>query len=218
MADRVAAPPPEIPAEAFASPAERAALRQKLFADIRAKHPSFRIAVREDALFFAHYLHEEAPPSTRLGIALLALRLAWTTDAFLGLALYRLRAALLARSIPILPEILHRMSMLWCGLCIGRYTVIEPGVYVPHGQTVIDGLCEIGGRSVITPFTTIGLRGAIGGPKIGRGVFIGTGCRILGSLCIGDGATIGANAVVLGDVAEGSTVVGIPARPLQRSS
>jgi serine acetyltransferase len=84
----------------------------------------------------------------------LALRLAWTTDAFLGLAIYRLRAALLARQIPILPEILHRLSMLWCALCIGRYTVIEPGIYVPHGQTVIDGLCEIGSRSVITPFTS----------------------------------------------------------------
>jgi serine O-acetyltransferase len=69
---------------------------------------------------------------------------------------------------------------------------------------------------VITPFTSIGLRGAIGGPKIGRGVFIGTGCRILGNMRIGDGAVIGANAVVVDDVPEGTTVVGVPARPIQR--
>src|SRR5262245_46399004 len=96
------------------SEAERVAYREKLFADIRAKQPRFRTALREDALFFAQYLLEEPKPTTRLGIALLALRLAWTTDAFLGLALYRLRARLLALQIPLLPEILHRLSMLWC--------------------------------------------------------------------------------------------------------
>ena len=216
MADR-APLQPEVSAQAPPSQAEREAFRDQLFREIRARHPSFRVAIREDALFFAHYGGEPELPTTPLGVWLLALRLAWTTDAFLGLALYRVRAALMARGIPILPEILHRLSMLWCGLCIGRYTVIEPGVYVPHGQSVIDGLCEIGSRSVITPFTSIGLRGAIGGPKIGRGVFIGTGCRILGNMRIGDGAVIGANAVVLGDVPEGTTVVGAPARPVQRS-
>jgi serine O-acetyltransferase len=211
LPDPAPLPPSELSAEDY-TPAERAAIRDRLFREIRARHPGFRVAIREDALCFAHFAHEQ-PPTTPLGVVLLALRLAWTTDAFLGLALYRVRAALMARQIPILPEILHRLSMLWCGLCIGRYTVIEPGVYVPHGQAVIDGLCEIGRHSVITPFTLVGLRGEIGGPKIGRGVFLGTGCRILGNVRIGDGAVIGANAVVTADVPAGATVVGVPARP-----
>jgi serine O-acetyltransferase len=62
---------------------------------------------------------------------------------------------------------------------------------------------------------TIGLRGEVGGPKIGRGVFIGTGAKILGNLRIGAGARIGANAVVIQDVPEQTTVTGAPARPLR---
>jgi acetyltransferase-like isoleucine patch superfamily enzyme len=49
---------------------------------------------------------------------------------------------------------------------------------------------------------------------IGRDVWIGRGVTILGGVTIGDKATIGANAVVTRDVAEGVTVVGIPALPI----
>ena len=41
---------------------------------------------------------------------------------------------------------------------------------------------------------------------------VGTGARVLGKLEIGDGAQIGANAVVLSDVEAGTTVVGVPAK------
>lgn len=51
---------------------------------------------------------------------------------------------------------------------------------------------------------------------IGQEVWIGRGVTVLQGVTIGDGATIGANAVVTRDVATGSTVVGVPAHPLQR--
>jgi serine O-acetyltransferase len=44
-------------------------------------------------------------------------------------------------------------------------------------------------------------------------VNIGTGAKVIGGVRIGDGATVGANAVVVDDVAPGATVVGAPARP-----
>ena len=44
------------------------------------------------------------------------------------------------------------------------------------------------------------------------GVSIGTGAKLIGPVRVGDGATIGANAVVVDDVAPGATVVGVPAR------
>ena len=65
---------------------------------------------------------------------------------------------------------------------------------------------------------TIGLRGGdIGGPTIGPNVSIGTGAKILGRVRIGEGAKIGANAVVVDDVADSATVVGVPARPFDSS-
>ena len=51
-------------------------------------------------------------------------------------------------------------------------------------------------------------------PVIGNRVEIGAGAVIVGGVRIGDGATVGANAVVIADVPEGATVGGIPARVL----
>jgi serine O-acetyltransferase len=55
-------------------------------------------------------------------------------------------------------------------------------------------------------------------PVIGDGVFVGAGARILGGITIGNGAQIGANAVVLKDVPDGATAVGVPAIIKRRSS
>jgi len=55
-------------------------------------------------------------------------------------------------------------------------------------------------------------------PKLGKSVNVGAGAKILGALTIGDGAVIGANAVVLIDVPAGATAVGVPARILEAKS
>lgn len=59
---------------------------------------------------------------------------------------------------------------------------------------------------------TVGMRNEWAFPEIGDDVFIGAGARVLGGIVVGDGARIGANAVVIQDVPAGATVVGIPAR------
>ena len=142
-------------------------------------------------------------------------RLAWSSDAFLAQALYRVKARLQARRVPLLPRLAHRLAMATAQVSIGDPVVVAPGVYLLHGQVVIDGLVEIGEGAVIAPFVTIGLRaGDVGGATIEPGVSIGTGAKVIGPVRIGAGATIGANAVVVGDVPPGATVVGAPARPV----
>jgi serine O-acetyltransferase len=136
--------------------------------------------------------------------------------------LLRLRSELLARRVPLLPYACEILSNAIWRVAIGRPVEIAPGVIIPHGNVVIDGVVHIGRDCVINPWVTIGLnrrRDTVGfsprGPIIGDRVFIGSGARILGAITIGNDVRIGANAVVIEDVPDGATVVGIPARVVQ---
>jgi serine O-acetyltransferase len=103
--------------------------------------------------------------------------------------------------------------MMLAQVCIGDPVVMAPGVYIAHGQVVVDGLVTVGTQVVLFPWTTIGLvAGNFEGPTIGDGVTVGTGARVLGPVHLGDRAVIGANAVVLNDVPAHATAVGVPAR------
>jgi serine O-acetyltransferase len=96
---------------------------------------------------------------------------------------------------------------------IGDPVIVEPGVYLVHGQVVLDGIVEIGSGVTIAPWVTVGLRaGNLRGPTIERGVQIGTGAKVIGPVRIGAGAQIGANAVVTEDVPASATAVGVPAK------
>jgi serine O-acetyltransferase len=182
-------------------------------AGIRARHPGLREAVVADARITAQHRFERHEFHGTLDTVLQVLRLMWVSDAFLAHALYRLKAALQRRGVPLLPRLAHKLAMATGQVSIGDPVVMEPGVYIVHGQVVIDGLTEVKRGAVISPWVTIGLRGGeLAGPTIGPNVSVGTGAKILGNVSVGAGARIGANAVVLDDVPEGSTAVGIPAR------
>jgi serine O-acetyltransferase len=83
---------------------------------------------------------------------------------------------------------------------------------LPHPGAVVIQANRIGRDVTVQGSITIGMRDSTGFPTIGNDVFIGCGARILGSITVGDGARIGANAVVLVDVPPGCTAVGVPAR------
>lgn len=181
--------------------------------DLRARHPSLREALLADARITAHFRGERHEFSSGVDAARQMLRLALVSDAYLAQALYRLKASLQRRGVPLLPRMAHRLAMLFGQVSIGDPVVVAPGVYLIHGQVVIDGVIEIHEGVVIAPFVTIGLRaGDVRGATIEQGVNIGTGAKVIGPVRIGAGATIGANAVVLDDVPAGATVVGAPAR------
>ena len=130
---------------------------------------------------------------------------------------YRLQVWLKSRRVPLLPALCRQVTLIMAGVAIGDQAEIGPGLLINHGHVVIDGTAVIGTLCSIAPFVTIGLdtggpEANFAGPKIGRFVFIGTGAKLLGSITIGNNARIGANAVVLTDVPDDCTAVGVPAR------
>jgi serine O-acetyltransferase len=184
-----------------------------LLADTRAKQPHFFAAVVADAKITAAAHGDRSEFRGRADAVCQALRLAWTSDAFLAQLFYRAQARLEALGVPVLPRVAHRLAMMTGQVCIGRTVVMHPGVHLGHGQVVVDGFVEIHPGVVILPWVTIGLRdGHFRGPTIGRDVRIGTGAKVLGPITVHRGARIGANAVVIDDVPARATVVGVPAR------
>ena len=102
------------------------------------------------------------------------------------------------------------------GIEIHPGAIIGKGLFIDHGAGVVTGETAIVGDNV-TMFqgVTLGGTGKQKGkrhPTIGNEVFIGSGAKILGNITIGDHAKIGANAVILKDVPENVTVVGVPGR------
>jgi serine O-acetyltransferase len=184
---------------------------------LRSRHPGLREALVADARLTAGYRGERSDFHSRRDVAVQLLRLAWVSDAFAAQALYRVKAALQARRVPVLPRLAHRLAMMLAQVSIGDPVIVHPGIYIVHGQVVIDGQVEIHSGVTIAPWVTIGLRaGDYRGATIERDVSIGTGAKVIGPVHVGEGATIGANAVVVDDVPPGATVVGAPARAVAR--
>lgn len=179
--------------------------------------PAFWPAVVADARVTARYRGEHADFRSRLDALGQVVRLCWVTDAFLAQVCYRAKVACRLRGIPVAPAVLHRLAIGLGQVSIGDQAVIRPGVYLPHGQVVIDGLTYVGSGAVIRPFVTLGLRdGFIFGPSIGDRTRIGTGAKVFGPCQVGADVQIGANAVVTGDVPDGATAVGVPAHVVDR--
>jgi serine O-acetyltransferase len=95
------------------------------------------------------------------------------------------------------------------GATLGRRLVIDHGMGVVIGETA-----EVGDDCIIFHGVTLGgtkFQAVKRHPTVGNKVLIGTGAKVLGPVVIGDGALIGANAVVTKDVPAGKTAVGNPA-------
>ena len=120
------------------------------------------------------------------------------------------------RHMPFIARCVSQWSRFWTGIeihpgaTIGRRLVIDHGMGIVIGETA-----EIGDDCLIYHGVTLGGTGKDQGkrhPTIGNNVLISTGAKVLGPFKVGDGARIAANAVVLSEVPEDATAVGIPAQ------
>jgi serine O-acetyltransferase len=116
-----------------------------------------------------------------------------------------------------LGRLASHMGRWLTGIEIHPGAVIGSCVFIDHGMGVVIGeTAEVGDGCTIYQGVTLGgtslYRGQKRHPTLGAGVVVGAGAKILGGFRVGDGAKIGSNAVVVKEVPEGATVVGVPGR------
>ncbi|TCK17468.1 serine O-acetyltransferase [Thiogranum longum] len=139
-----------------------------------------------------------------------------TYPGFHAVMMHRLTHVLWNNGLPLLARVLSNLTRWLTGIEIHPGATIGRRFFIDHGMGVVIGeTAEIGDDCTLYHGVTLGGTSWEKGkrhPTLGNDVVIGAGAKVLGPILIGDDVRIGSNAVVVKDIHEGSTVVGVPGR------
>jgi serine O-acetyltransferase len=124
------------------------------------------------------------------------------------------------RKLFFIARVISQISRFFTGIEIHPGAKIGRRFFIDHGMGVVIGeTCEIGDNVTVYQGVTLGGTGKEKGkrhPTVKDNALIATGAKVLGSITIGENAKVGAGAIVLNDVPDNSTVVGMKARVVIR--
>ncbi len=128
--------------------------------------------------------------------------------------LHRLAHTLHTHRVPVIPRAISNLSRFLTGIEIHPGAKIGEALFIDHGMGVVIGeTAEIGDNCHILQGVTLGgtsMHRTKRHPTLGAGVTVGAGAKLIGAVEIGDNARIGAGSVVVTNVPENATVVGVP--------
>ncbi len=138
-----------------------------------------------------------------------------------AIAMHRLIHYLHVRwRIPVIPRLMSHMARILTGIDIHPGATIAEGFFIDHGMGVVIGETAVIGNNVtLFQNTTLGGTGKERGkrhPTLGEGVTVGAGAIVLGNIMVGENSYVGAGSVVVRCVPPDSTVVGVPGRIVRR--
>ena len=150
------------------------------------------------------------------------LEVAMLYSGFHAVIAYRIAHKLHVSGYPLPARLISQTAKLLTGIEIHPGATIGKGLFIDHGSGVVIGeTAEIGDNCTLYQGVTLGGTGKDVGkrhPTLGNNVMVGAGAKILGPFRVGDNCKIAANAVVLSEVPDDSTAVGIPARVVKRNN
>ena len=137
-----------------------------------------------------------------------------------ALILHRPAHWLYKHNIKLIARIISQLARWFTGIEIHPGASIGRRCFIDHGMAIIIGeTTEIGDDVTIYQGVTLGGTGKDKGkrhPTLGDNVMVGSGAKILGPFKVGNNSKIAANAVVLEEIPENCTAVGVPARIVRR--
>lgn len=139
------------------------------------------------------------------------------TDGTLAMILYRLMQASHRAHLGPLAMIFNKLNAIFGSCVIGRGADFGPRLVLIHSHGIVINSLVRGGQDLkIEHQVTIGAEQGLS-PLLGDDIFLGSGAKILGAVHVGSRVRVGANAVVIKDVPDDSTAVGVPARYILHS-
>lgn len=139
------------------------------------------------------------------------------TDGTFAMITYRLMQAAQRANITPLAMLLNKLNIIFGDCIIGRGASFGPRFVLIHSNGVVINSHVKGGKNIYLEHqVTIGAQKKEI-PVLGDDIFIGAGAKILGNITIGNHVRVGANAVVLQNVPDLTTAVGVPARMISHN-
>ena len=133
-----------------------------------------------------------------------------------ALILHRIAHKLNYWKIPLIPRVISNISRFFTGIEIHPNARIGRRFFIDHGMGVVIGATTIIGDDVLLyQGVTLGGTGNEHGkrhPTLENNIVVGAGAKVLGNITIHSNSRIGAGSVVIDDVPENSTVIGVPGR------
>ncbi len=137
-----------------------------------------------------------------------------------ALIMHRIAHKLNYWKIPLIPRAISNISRFFTGIEIHPAARIGRRFFIDHGMGVVIGATTIIGDDVLLyQGVTLGGTGNEHGkrhPTLGSNIVVGAGAKVLGNIEIGNNSRIGAGSVVIDDVPENSTVIGVPGRVVKQ--
>lgn len=135
----------------------------------------------------------------------------------IAIKFYRISRWFYFHKMKLLAHIIYHLMQITLGCTIPYSAELEEGVIIAHFHgIVIHQDSKIGEKTIIYQNVCIGGRNGKTGAIIGKNCLLGAGCCILGDIKIGNNVKVGANAVVLEDIPDNCTVIGVPAKIVNR--
>lgn len=166
--------------------------------------------IRDEIVTDIRVIRERDPAaSSDLEVALLY-------SGFHAVLAYRLSHMLYQKNMRFAARLISQGARFLTGIEIHPGAKIGRGLFIDHGSAVVIGeTAEIGDNCTLYQGVTLGGTGKHIGkrhPTLGNNVMVGSGAKVLGPFRVGDNARVAAGAVVLNEVPDDATAVGVPAR------
>jgi serine O-acetyltransferase len=131
---------------------------------------------------------------------------------------YGIKVPVLRQIVIAVYLVVNTLCLALTGVHVHRESDVGPGLVIHNFSCIMILAKRIGHSCTVNQGVTVGSIRGTGWPVIGNNVYLGAGCKVMGGVTVGDNVVVSANSLVVTDVPDNCTVMGVPARVISRDT